>query len=141
MLPQSAYADALEDIAARSNSIAAKEKAAKEKAAGAGDSLFDAAGGALINGAFALVAVAAGGLVLQFAGAGSKMDISLGGKEERRPLTEAEKRKYKNLSAKEKKELGVRNQASNSRPIPWPSLSICIPPIRAGGPLRRETHV
>ena len=108
LLPKpAAHADTLEDIAARSNAAAATAKAKNSKSRKESEQVGGIAG-SLVNVAFAGAALGAGYLVFGFAGAASEKGISLGAKEERRPLTEAEKRKYSKLSAKEKRELGIK---------------------------------
>jgi len=98
--------DALDAIAARANAAAEKSRAAKVKAK-QGNALLDAAGSGLnvvLTGAVLLFIGGAGAFVSSL----DKSGIALGGKEERRALTEAEKRKYANLSPKEKRELGIK---------------------------------
>ena len=92
---------------ARSNAAAATAKAKNSKSRKESEQVGGIAG-SLVNVAFAGAALGAGYLVFGFAGAASEKGISLGAKEERRPLTEAEKRKYSKLSAKEKRELGIK---------------------------------
>ena len=114
LLPQIAHADAIEDIAARNNAAAAKQREAKEKAKAAGPGFVESAASSVTG--FAVPAIGAaivGGVVLGFAqqvgqttALSDFADANL--KEKRRPLTEAEKRKYKNLSAKEKRDLGIK---------------------------------
>ena len=48
------------------------------------------------------------GFTQQVGQSGIVGDVTENLKEKRRPLTEAEKRKYKNLSAKEKRDLGIK---------------------------------
>ena len=48
------------------------------------------------------------GFTQQVGQSGIVGDVAENLKEKRRPLTEAEKRKYKNLSAKEKRDLGIK---------------------------------
>jgi len=98
--------DDIETIAARANAAAQKSRAAKEKAK-QGNALLDAAGSGLnvvLTGAVLLFIGGAGAFVASL----DKSGIALGGEEERRDLTEAEKRKYANLSPKEKRELGIK---------------------------------
>ena len=113
LLPAIAHADAIEDIAARSNAAAeqAKEAKAKAKAEGPGF-LSEAANGlAGVVAPAALLAIAGGiaffanGIISQ---SGVVDDVLEKTKEKRRPLTAAEKRKYASLSAKEKRDLGIK---------------------------------
>ena len=113
LLPQIAHADAIEDIAARNNAAAAKQREAKEKAKAAGPGFLESASSSVTG--FAVPAIGAavvGGVVLGFTQqvgqSGIVGDVAENLKEKRRPLTEAEKRKYKNLSAKEKRDLGIK---------------------------------
>ena len=113
LLPQIAHADAIEDIAARNNAAAAAQREAKEKAKAAGPGFLDSAASSATG--FAVPAIGAavvGGVVLGFTQqvgqSGIVGDVAENLKEKRRPLTEAEKRKYKNMSAKEKRDLGIK---------------------------------
>ena len=97
---------AIAAIAAKANSAAQKSIAAKAKAK-QGNALADAAGGGLnlvLTGAVLLFVGGAGAFVSSLDTSG----IALGAQEERRALTEAEKRKYANLTPKQKKELGIK---------------------------------
>mmetsp|Transcript_3954 Transcript_3954/g.7661 ORF Transcript_3954/g.7661 Transcript_3954/m.7661 type:complete len:155 (-) Transcript_3954:209-673(-) len=112
-LPQIAHADAIEDIAARNNIAADKARAEKAKAKAEGP-------GFLASAAEGVTGVVVPAVILGLVGgvffSGSKLisesgyvdDFVEAKKEKRRPLTEAEKRKYKNLSAKEKRDLGIK---------------------------------
>lgn len=112
VLPQyAARADNIEDIARRSNAAASEAREAKKKAA-EGSFLGDAVKGvvdiavpaallAIVGG----VAVFAGGLLGQTDAVDAFIESK---KEKRRPLTAAEKAKYSKLSAKEKRELGIK---------------------------------
>ena len=114
LLRQIAHADAIEDIAARNNAAAAAQREAKEKAKAAGPGFVESAASSVTGLAVpAIGAAIVGGVVLSFTQqvgqsgyVGDFADANL--TEERRPLTEAEKRKYKNLSAKEKRDLGIK---------------------------------
>ena len=113
LLPQIAHADAIEDIAARNNAAAIKAKDAKAKAKAEGPGFLDQAA----NGIAGVVAPAIGvsligGVVFfgsQLVGqSGIVDDVAENLKEKRRPLTAAEKKKYASLSAKEKRDLGIK---------------------------------
>ena len=113
MLPQrAAHADSIEDIAARSNEIAKKEKEAKAKASAQGDFLGDAAkgiSGVVIPAAFFGVVGGAAFFASSLTKKTDALDVFAESRQEkRRPLTAAEKKKYAGLSAKEKKELGIK---------------------------------
>lgn len=113
LLPQVAHADAIEDIAARNNAAAAKQREAKAKAKAAGPGFVESAANGVAGVAVpAIGAAIVGGVVLGFSQQASQSgyvgDFAENLKEKRRPLTEAEKRKYKDLSAKEKRELGIK---------------------------------
>ena len=109
MLPlRAAHADAIEDIARRN---AEESKIAAERKAAAKDAqvLVDAGEGvlntALTVGALGLLGFAA----TFFSGIKSQSDATtVVNFENSRPLTDAEKAKYKNLSASEKKKLGIK---------------------------------
>jgi len=113
MLPeQAAYADAIEDIALRSNKAALEAKAAKAKAA-EGSFLGDAVAGftgVVVPAAFVTVLGGAAYFASTLLGQTDAIDVFVDSKKEkRRPLTAAEKRKFANLSPKEKKELGIKD--------------------------------
>ena len=107
VLPRpAAYADSVEEIAARSNAAAQVDKDRKARSA-ENQGLADAAGsafGVLVTGGIVAVVGGVGFFLSSIAGAGGQtvnLDTS-------RPLTDAEKRKYKNLSAAEKRKLGIK---------------------------------
>ena len=113
LLPQIAHADAIEDIATRNNAIAAKQREAKAKAKASGPGFVEQAANGVAGVAVpAIGAAIVGGVVLGFSQqvgqSGVVADVAENLKEKRRPLTEAEKRKYKSLSAKEKADLGIK---------------------------------
>ena len=114
LMPQIAHADAIEEIAARNNAQAVKAKEAKEKAKAEGPGFLDQAA----NGVAGVVAPAIGlSLIGGIAFFGSQLvgqsgivdDVADNLKEKRRPLTAAEKRKYAGMSAKEKRDLGIKD--------------------------------
>ena len=110
LLPQLAHADAIEDIAARQNAAAEKAREAKAKAKAAGPGFLAEATGSVASVALPAVLLGFVGFAAVFAAditskSGIAQDLENRG---RRPLTEAEKRKYKNLSPKEKRELGIK---------------------------------
>ena len=101
-----AHADSLEEIAARSN--AAAQVARDQKAAAAENQGLVEAAGSAFNGLLSVGIVGVLGAAVFFAssiagGGGTSVNLDTS-----RPLTEAEKRKYKNLSAAEKRKLGIK---------------------------------
>lgn len=108
LLPQIAHADAIEDIAARSNAAATKAVEAKAKAKADGP-------GFLAETSQGIASVALPAALLGFVGFAAVFAADITSKQAeqvanlgRRPLTDAENRKYKGLSAKEKRELGIK---------------------------------
>ena len=107
--PRSAHADAIEDIARRNAEEleVAREQKAKAKAA---QEAADAAGGvgAGLLGVVGLALI--GGVGFLTLGAKSELDSkTVTNLDRTRLMTEAERKKYKNLSAAEKRKLGIND--------------------------------
>ena len=113
LLPQIAHADAIEDIAARNNAAATKQKEAKAKAKEDGPGFLDQAATGIAGVVAPAIGVSLIGGVLFFGSqlvgqSGIVDDVAENMKEKRRVLTPAEKRKYAALSDKEKRDLGIK---------------------------------
>ena len=113
LLPQIAHADAIEDIAARNNAAAIKQKEAKAKAKEDGPGFLDQAATGIAGVVAPAIGVSLIGGVLFFGSqlvgqSGIVDDVADNMKEKRRALTPAEKRKYAALSDKEKRDLGIK---------------------------------
>tara|TARA_B110001452_G_C14922513_1_gene322574 strand:+ start:92 stop:586 length:495 start_codon:yes stop_codon:yes gene_type:complete len=110
LLPQIAHADKIEEIAARSNAAAEAAVAAKAKAKAEGPGFIAEATSGIAGVALPAALLGLLGFAVVFVSditgkSGIGEDFA---KKGRRELTDAEKRKYKGLSAKEKAELGIK---------------------------------